>query len=218
MGAWVDHPLSAFVSDAVLYGGTSHVQYSGGVLSRLGTGSFWRFALPDIVLGPTDVTEIEITYGAAGQNPSTAFNVTLVIALDALSGATFDDFSDIGTTKIDPANDNAVTTDTQTYTLTVGPGVYVPDNAAGEQANFDTYVATGARPYVMFRNSGNVTTISKIRTRVVDGATLIPNFRRHHQAPLRQYPRNDGLAGSVPRGWPPPQSAQASNRRAGGYL
>jgi hypothetical protein len=214
MGAWVDHPLSAFVSDAVLYGGTSHVQYSGGVLSRLGTGSFWRFALPDIVLGPADVTEVEITYGAAGQNPSTAFNVTLVIALDALSGATFDDFSDLGTTKIDPANDNAVTTDTQTYTLTVGPGVYVPDNAAGEQANFDTYVATGARPYVMFRNSGNVTTIAKIRTRVLDGTAAPAATRIRRDARLRQFPLDYG---TPRRNFPESKAYQASNRNGGGY-
>jgi hypothetical protein len=207
-GPWVDHPLSAFISDGVLYGGTSHVQYSGGVLSRLGTGSFWRFALPDITLGPTDVTEIEITYGAAGQNPSTAFNVTLVIALDALSGATFDDFSDLGTTKIDPPNDNAVTADTQTYTLTVGPGVYVPDNAAGEQANFDTYVATGARPYVMFRNSGNVTTIAGIRTRVL---VTDPT------APVPDPPPYGGGSAPPPDGGGPLPGAGPNPSTGGGY-
>lgn len=39
-----------------------------------------------------------------------------------------------------------------------------------------------------------------------------------HAPPLRQYPRNDGLAGSARRLYPPPRSRQRSNRRAGGYL
>lgn len=39
-----------------------------------------------------------------------------------------------------------------------------------------------------------------------------------HAPPLRQFPRNDGLAGSARRLHPAPRSRQGSNRRAGGYL
>lgn len=47
-----------------------------------------------------------------------------------------------------------------------------------------------------------------------------PRYRliRRRVAPLRQFPRNDALAGSARRLHPVPRSRQGSNRRAGGYL
>ena len=226
MGDWVDHDLSTFLGDGDLYGGTQRTQYSGGQLMRLGSGTFWRFAFPDITLSPTEATEVEVTFGTAGQDAGSGFNTVNLIALDALSGATFDDFASLADTDLTGFS-NVTTPDGQVYTVSSGPGVYPPgtpgEDFAAFQTHFDTYVATGDRPYLLFRAFGGDTTVAKVRTRTgpFDAAsTFLGAFLgTPAQPPLRIHPRSDGLGtSSTARIWPPSRSIQASNRRAGGYL
>jgi len=217
---WITHDLSTFVDVDVLFGGTTpNTTFSGGALVQIDTTKSWKFAIPTIVVSPTEATQVEFTFGTPGYDPVAAFNtyvLNTLLSLDPAVEPTADDFYTVGG-NANVAGSNVQVIDPATYVSTLGPGQYAPDSeGAFLQDNFDARVVAAGQHFLAFRNSGSgSTSVVQIRTRgSFPGPTAL-----HRSPPLRQYPRNDGLgASSAPRVYPPPASIQASNRRAGGYL
>lgn len=225
-GEWVTHDLSTFVDEAALFGSGGTVTYSGGALQKAsGGGGTWGFAIPSILLSQASVVRVEITFavddydGASGLN---AYNLQTLGSTDPVAEAMVpDDFNLLSFAYLalpgEPSRSGAV------FTSSVGPGVYAPgSDGAPLQDNYASDVV-GKGYLALWFSVGNgstpATQIVQIRTMLVcDVLSVVSAPRRAAARPLRQFPRSDGLGmSSHPRLYPTPRSAQASNRRAGGY-
>lgn len=219
---WVTHDLSTFLDDADLFGGLPCTQFSSGALQYLGSGGTfgtWEFTLPSLYL-PTDVPfKIEVTFAVDDYDGATGLNTTIIKSLGSVDSAVEATIGDDGNFLGGGPNvfGSNVVRAGAVFTSTVGPGVYSPD-PAGLQSAFDTDVVSKGYRYCLFQFAipappGPGTQIVQVRTMKVCATGPA------HAPPLRLYPRSDGLGtSSARRLWPPDQSVQASNRRAGGYL
>jgi hypothetical protein len=206
---WVTHDLSAFIDEATLFGSGSGVTWDGTRLTAtsLSFGA-WYFTLPTVALDPAKNFQVEVTFDSAdtGFDPGTGTDVVNLWSLNSVDPlvepTTGDDFNVLADYTMATSRVGNV------VTYTIGPGV----------GAWDVDVASKGYVRLLIGALQFSTHIAQVRTMLVCDVAGGPNFRRRRRAsPLRRYPRNDGLAGSVPRLWPPPQSTQASNRRQGGY-
>jgi hypothetical protein len=182
---------AAYLANNATLSGTSIVPTSGGLSSFE-----FILAVPILAAGATVSLHITGTF-----RPSTSVGFNSALSAD-LPGYTTSAQWFVGNGTSDP-----VLTTPQTIDVTFGPGL----------DHYDDAIAAGEFYVIVnpVRSSG----ITAVTYDVTGTTPLFSALRRRRLSPLRRYPRNDGLAGAgVPRGWPPPQSTQASNRRVGGYL
>lgn len=174
------------------------VDLTAGVLTRQATATAGTVILRAPIIGPGGSGTIHVTG---------SFNAPDTGLFSALSpDATGRDTSFFYTLRdITGVSGPSVA---QTFDFPFGTGVQQYDDAiaAGE-----LYIALNLGPFW--------DSVSAISYDYTEPGASYAAPRRARQAPLRQHPRSDGLGtSSAPRLYPLPQSYQASNRRAGGYL
>lgn len=205
---WQTLDLSTAVFLGEVVDGGPYGRYGGGVIYT-NTG-YPDFYFPSVKLDPSTAYMVEVTYDPTSVHDGGGRYTNTIFGLRAgLEAADYDSVNYSGNViGLGPLADASGNT-ADVVTMTLGPGVGGWD---------DPIYGVPLGWVVPFIESDVAGAVSQVRISPPIDLAVFAQYAPPTTAPLRQYPRDDGLGASTPgRNFPPPTSFQRSHRPAG-YL